>query len=180
MASVTSANYSPSTMKNNQHDIFLASGCLTPKAFEHLKQGSLSTEEHLLARHHIDNCPLCSMAYEGLSALDLSTMTNDLEEVKQKLQIVRPLDFMPEKASWKTRLSVRLITILVVLVLMALLASLLYWQATKTSSKGAAIDTTTLFRLERKDGGSPQQVMKQTRASQKKDNQTDKNRNTIK
>lgn len=137
-------------MKNNQHNLFSASGCLTPEAFERLRKGLLSVDEQQQVNKHIESCPLCSIAYEGLTEVDLSTMNSDLKEVKQKLQVIRPLDFMPEKGGLRSKIRVRIITVTTLIVLITVPFIIINRKISRPSTI-INEDTVTPFRLERKD-----------------------------
>lgn len=140
-------------MDKNQHTLFTASGCLTPQAFEQLQKAELSASELLLVKQHLESCPLCAIAYEGIQEVDISIISSDLEEVKKNLKIVRPLDFMPEKKSLKLKLRVRLLTLLIIAAIALVIILSIYRFTKQESSSSRILNDTTLvpFRLEKRD-----------------------------
>lgn len=138
-------------MKNNSYTLFTASGCLSPEAFEQLGKGHLSADEEHAAMGHIHSCELCSLAFEGLAEVDINKVNSDLEEVKRRLLIVRPLDFMPEKRGLKMKLKIRIITF-GVMILLAVAGILVIYYPTSKEVKPPIQDENQLpFRLEIKD-----------------------------
>ncbi len=137
-------------MKNNHHNLFSASGCLTSEAFELLRKGLLSVDEQKLLKEHIAGCPLCSIAYEGLVEVDLTKLNSDLEEVKRNLQVVRPLDFMPEKRGLKHKIRIRIITLLTIVALLSI-PFFFIERGIKPTPTIIEEDAIAPFRLERKD-----------------------------
>lgn len=53
-------------IKEDVKHLFDRSACLTKKQFEAYLQGNMITEEVYAIEHHINGCPLCSMAMDGM------------------------------------------------------------------------------------------------------------------
>lgn len=140
-------------MKAKPNSLFSPSGCLTPQAFEMLKQGTLAVDEQQQALEHIKSCELCATAAEGLAELSSSQIDTDLKEVKSRIKIVRPLDFMPEKRGLKTKIKVRIVTLatLVVAAAVALLILSIFWNKPSRPSTVVVEEAAIPFRLEAKD-----------------------------
>lgn len=160
MESVTYENFLPMAMKNNQHNLFTASGCLSTDAFERLAKGSLDAEEQRLATAHIMSCELCALAYEGLTEVDPATVNHDLDEVKRKLQIIGPLDFMPEKKGLRMKLKVKLISFGILITIAAAFVLIVEWPSSNNVEPSIQPENAIPFRLEVKDTAEARLVNK--------------------
>lgn len=160
MASVTSENYLPMAMNNNQRNLFTASGCLSTDTFERLAKGGLTPDEYSLAKAHIASCELCALAYEGLTEVDLDKVNSDLEEVKRRLQVIRPLDFMPEKKGLRIKLRVKLITFSIMAAIAATILLIADWPSTEPVTPSIQNENALPFRLEIKDTSNARLINK--------------------
>lgn len=111
----------------------------------------MSNDERQKAMEHIDTCEFCSIAYEGLSGVDINQVKEDLEQVKQHLKVVRPLDFMHEQRGLNFKLKIRLITLAVVAILIALVIYIMNVPLESPNSHVILEENATPFRLETKD-----------------------------
>ncbi len=75
-------------MKNKHYinsRLFHPSGCLTHETVEHYLHNTLSEEEKRMVEQHINECPLCSDAVEGLNMVNASKRESVIQDINQRI-----------------------------------------------------------------------------------------------
>ena len=70
---------------NDVNNIFSLSNCLSTQQLVHYIQQKLDRDEVYLVESHLNDCPFCSDAIDGLMDADLTEMQTSLQEIKPKL-----------------------------------------------------------------------------------------------
>ncbi len=107
----------------NSLPIFSPSGCVTEEGLTRYLRGEMNQQEQALVKEHLASCELCQAAIAGLAPLAADpNLDAELQQVRQKLSHLRPLDFLAESRSGGFRLMVRTVSVVLsVIVIIAIL-----------------------------------------------------------
>lgn len=70
---------------NDVNNIFSLSNCLSTQQLVHYIQQKMDRDEVYLVESHLNDCPFCSDAIDGLMDADLTEMQTSIQEIKPKL-----------------------------------------------------------------------------------------------
>jgi len=70
---------------NDVNNIFSLSNCLSTQQLVHYIQQKMDRDEVYLVESHLNDCPFCSDAIDGLMDADLTEMQTSIQEIKTKL-----------------------------------------------------------------------------------------------